>query len=88
MANDNSSESMGIMRLAMKGSQLTEHKPVSSSKGQPPSSKLHNTRHDTNRINTTLKTSLVLRPSARLPIKKGRSGEYGFKHGGLLEVTV
>ena len=48
MANDNSSESMGIMRIAMKGSQLTEHKPVSSPKGQPPSSKLHNTRRDTN----------------------------------------
>ena len=66
MANDNSSESMGIMRLAMKGSQLTEHKPVSSPKGHksvsspkghkpvsspkghPPSSKLHNTRHDSN----------------------------------------
>ena len=41
MANDDSSESMG-MRLAMKGPQLTEHKSVSSPKGQPLSSKLHN----------------------------------------------
>ena len=41
MANDDISESMG-MRLAMKDPQLTEHKSVSSPKGQPRSSKLHN----------------------------------------------
>ena len=46
MANDYTSESVG-MRLAMKGSQLTEHKSVNSPKGQPPSSKLQNEIQDT-----------------------------------------